>query len=284
MQKVAVLLTSFNRKRITLDCLHSLSNQQTNVDMDVFLCDDASSDGTVEEVQKQFPFVHLSYGTGNLYWNRGMLKAWEHASKEYMYDAYIWLNDDVKLYAEAFQEMLDCSTLMNDKAIICGCFCNKNGDFSYGGRTRNNEKILPNGNLNPVYFLNGNCVLVPQTVMDSIGKLDHMYHHHGGDFDYGLRALKKGIKIVSTRKYIGECEINNIIGNRSRKSGVTLWGRMKYLYSPLGSNPFICFRSKLRHESLKKAILMFCALHWNNILSDTAYEAKNMRKKKKNKS
>ncbi|HYE55805.1 MAG TPA: glycosyltransferase, partial [Chitinophagaceae bacterium] len=72
--KIAVLLTTFNRKQKTLACLQSLQQQilPGNVSLEVFLTDDASSDGTAETVLQQFPSTHVFIGTGFLYWAGGM--------------------------------------------------------------------------------------------------------------------------------------------------------------------------------------------------------------------
>lgn len=271
IKKYAVLLTCFNRKKVTLRCLKYLYSQTVSNLIDIFLCDDGSSDGTYEAVKEKFPQVNIFKGTGELFWNRGMLASWKKACEIKDYDAYIWLNDDAFLYNDALSEMIDCSYACDEKSIICGAFCSDTGEFSYGGRKKDNTPLIPNGIMQDVYWLNGNCVLVPKYVVKKIGLLDKMFHHHLGDFDYGLRAIKSGIKIVSTRKYLGVCSPNNIKNVRSRKNGLSLLGRFKRLYSPLGDNPFIQFRYTLRHFGLKPAIVIFLALHYNNLLSDKQY-------------
>lgn len=274
----AVLLTCFNRKDITLRCLDQLYKQDLKVVMDVFLCDDGSTDGTAEAVRKLYPEVTIVKGSGNLFWNRGMLASWRKACTTKDYDAYMWLNDDVFLYEDALREMLDCSTLCDDKSIICGSFCTDRGEFSYGGKDKDNKPLIPNGELRPVYWLNGNCVLVPKYVVSKIGLLDGMFQHHMGDFDYGLRALEAGINVCSSRKFIGECAKNPIASCRGRKSGVSMVKRFKRLYSPLGDNPFINFRYTLRHFGLLKALHFFIALHVNNVMCDRLYEWKNKKR------
>lgn len=274
IKQYAVLMTCFNRKDMTLRCLKQLYDQQTDAAMDVFLCDDGSSDGTFEAVRENFPDVYIFKGTGNLFWNRGMLAAWKKACKTKDYDAYIWLNDDVFLYNDAIMEMIDCSNVCNDKNIICGAFCSGKGEFSYGGRREDGFPLIPNGTMQEVYWLNGNCVLVPRYVVSKIGLLDDMFQHHLGDFDYGLRAREAGCTVVTTRKYLGECTPNQIKNNRARKSGLSLIGRFKRLYSPMGDHPFIQFRYMFRHFGMKKAFMIFLALHYNNLLSDRQYARK----------
>lgn len=271
IENFAVLLTCFNRKDTTLRCLNQLYLQNFQGKMDVFLCDDGSNDGTYEAVKEQYPFVHIFKGTGNLFWNRGMLASWEKACETKDYDAYIWLNDDVFLYGNAIKEILECASLTNYRSIICGAFCSEKEIFSYGGRHKDHSPIEPNGTLQNVYWLNGNCVLVPRVVVKKIGLLDRIFQHHLGDFDYGLRAIEAGIEIFSTRKYLGVCSPNTIVSSRARKNGLTLFGRFKRLYSPMGDNPFIQFKYTLRHFGFRKAVLIFMSLHFVNLLSDHLY-------------
>lgn len=275
IKQVAILLTCFNRKDTTIRCLRQLFSQKSDASIDVFLCDDGSTDGTFEAIKRLFPKVHVFRGSGNLFWNRGMLASWEKACNTKDYDAYIWLNDDVFLYDGAITEMTECSALCNDNSIICGAFCTKYGAFSYGGKKRNNEAIIPNGELQDVFWLNGNCVLVPRNVVKKIGLLDKMFQHHMGDYDYGLRAREAGIKVLSARKYVGECALNPLAGARGRRNGVCMAKRFKILYSPMGDNPIVNFRYTYRHFGLMKAVVIFISLHINNLLSDRLYEWKN---------
>lgn len=271
---IAILLTCYNRKQVTLECLKRIFEQNISIDMDVFLCDDGSTDGTYESVKEKYPTIHVFKGTGNLFWNRGMLAAWQEACKVKEYDAYIWLNDDVFLYENAISELIECSAMCKDISIVCGAFCSDSGEFSYGGRIKDGTPIIPNGMLQNVYWLNGNCVLIPKAVINKIGLLDKMFHHHLGDFDYGLRAQKAGFNIVTTRKYLGICAPNTIKSNRSRKDGLSIIKRFQRLYSPLGDNPFIQFRYTLRHFGVVKALKIFISLHINNLLNDGLYHWK----------
>ena len=280
IQDVAILLTCYNRKQVTIECLNRVFRQKIPFKMDIYLCDDGSTDGTQESVKEKYPTVHIFRGTGNLFWNRGMLAAWQKAYKTKKYDAYIWLNDDVLLYENAISELIDCSAICKDTSIICGAFCSDSGEFSYGGRTKDGTPIIPNGTLQNVFWLNGNCVLIPKNIVNKIGLLDKMFQHHLGDFDYGLRAKEAGFNIVTTKNYLGTCAPNLIKNNRVRKDGLSIIKRFQRLYSPMGDNPFIQFRYTLRHFGIVKAIKIFISLHINNLLSDKMYHKKESQKHK----
>lgn len=271
IQNFAIILTSFNRRETTLQCLAALYAQQYTADMDVFLCDDASTDGTANAVREQFSQVNIVSGTGNLFWNRGMLRAWQAAKGHKDYDAYLWLNDDAILYDEAIQKMLDTSREQQDKAILCGEFQSGNGTFSYGGKDMHGKPILPNGRCQTVYYLNGNCVLVPRHAVEKIGLLDPMFLHATGDFDYGFRAQEAGIPVLTTKEYVGKCEENPNAKYRDRKDGLSLPARFKRLYSPIGYNPIVAFRYNYRHWGLKQGLYVFLRLHYHNLLPDSLF-------------
>lgn len=271
MNRIAVLLTSYNRKTITLQCLYRLFSLKS--DVDVFLVDDASEDGTSDAVQKCFPQVHVIKGTGNLYWCRGMNLAWKSAKNYHEYDYYVWLNDDLMLYDNAFEEILECSKLNCDKAIISGIVQGKySKEAVYGGYDYQHKIISPSGVMKPIRNLNGNFVLVPKYVFNTVGIFDEVYHHDVGDVDYGLTAIKQGISVLTTRCFIGSTDESfKMKGLRIRKNGTNIIGRFKKLYSPLGSNPFTAFHFINKHYGAIKAIIYFIYLHVINIVPDPVF-------------
>ena len=101
--RIAVLMACHNRVETTLCCLERLF---TNIvaDLDVWLVDDGSSDGTGARVKERFPSVNVIRGTGSLYWARGMRLAWERAVESHEhYDYFLWLNDDVVLRSDGIE-------------------------------------------------------------------------------------------------------------------------------------------------------------------------------------
>ena len=266
--KVAVLLTCFNRKETTLACLENLYGQ--DIAFDVYLVDDGSTDGTGEAVKQNFPAVNLIKSTGDLFWNRGMRLAWQHAmAQNPSYTHYIWLNDDTLLHVHALSRLLAYSRELKDKHIICAAINDPIlKTFTYGGKNILSQPVPPNGNLQRVHYMNGNLVLVPKYVVDSIGILDASFRHHLGDYDYGLRAAKNNIQVYTTPEYIGSCESNTALKTRGRKPDTTLTQRFRFLYSPLGVDPIAQFKYQKRHDGLLVAIQNFAVIHINNLMTN----------------
>lgn len=268
MVTLAVLITCHNRKDTTLSCLGKLFSIRK--DIDVYCVDDNSTDGTADAIREEFPQVNLIHGDGNLYWSRGMRKAWMEAAKNKDYDFYFWLNDDLLLYDDCFDEMLQCSGENEHKAVIAGLVQETTTkQVIYGGFDKSKHLIPANGELNEVCHLNGNFVLVPKYVFEKVGFLDPVYHHDLGDVAYGYEVHRQGMHVFTSRKYIGSSDSALQCKNeRIRLNGTTLVKRFHKLYSPLGSNPFITFHFLRRYEGIFKAVLFFVYVHVINLIPD----------------
>jgi GT2 family glycosyltransferase len=258
---IAVLLTCHNRKYKTLQCLHALYRQQgleVDYHIEVFLVDDASSDGTTDEIQNQFPAVNIISGDGNLYWNRGMHKAWQTAADTKDYGYYAWLNDDTFLYPTALQSLL---TNIMPASIICGTTQEAiSKEITYGGY-KNNQTIKPNGQLQHCDFCNGNLVLIPREVYKKVGNLDPVFHHAVGDFDYSLRAKKLGFQLFIGPSFVGTCESHGAVP-KWRDRTISVFKRVKFLYSASsGCYPPEFFVFEKRHNGFFMAIVHYFSTH-----------------------
>jgi GT2 family glycosyltransferase len=248
--KIATLITCHNRKAKTLACLEKLyrSNLPKSYSLDVFLVDDGSIDGTADAVKTAFSQVKIIIGNGSLYWNRGMHLAWQTAAHEKDYDYYLWLNDDTYVFENTLDVLLSAADATKNEAIIVAASCsNTTGELTYCGFQSDGNKVSPADKLVQIDMFNGNCVLVPKFVHQAIGNLDPLFHHSIGDFDYGLRARKKGIKSFVAPNYLAHCESHNALPKWCLPS-VSLKERLLLLYSPLGHcQPYYFFRFELRH-------------------------------------
>lgn len=263
MKSIAVLLTVHNRKEKTLRCLQNLFKQEIPVgyQMDVYLTDDGCTDGTPEAIRTQYPQIHIIKGDGNLFWNRGMYKAWEAAAKNKDYDFYLWLNDDTYIYINAIQSVLKCAYYTDEKSIICGVTCSiSTGEVTYSAYYRK-KKLIPNGSLQKCDTICGNFVLVPQYVYKKIGMLDWTFRHAIGDHDYSLRAIENGIRCYITPCYIGNCE-NTFMPPKWALKTTPIIKRFKILYSPLGyAEPIPFFIYEKRHFGVLTAMKHFITIH-----------------------
>lgn len=263
-----MLLTVYNRKEKTLNCLNSLFENKIAKDIyfDVFLTDDGSTDGTVEAVKVLYPKVNILSGDGTLFWNRGMYKAWQEAVLYDKFDFFLWLNDDTILKSDAIERLLRVSKNF-ETGIIIGSTSEFGTDdrVSYGGRKfeRNYPLIQPDKDkVVSCDTFNGNIVLIPNEVQKRIGILDPYFRHSFGDIEYGLRARLNGVSSYIAPGVFGYCSRDKVVPI-FRKKGVSLIKRYQLLYSPLGFNPKEDFYLNIRYFPLYKSIYWFIKLHIN---------------------
>lgn len=260
MKTIAVLLTVFNRKDKTLECLKHLYVQNgigVQYDIEVYLTDDGCTDGTPEAVNSLFPYVHIVKGNGSLFWNRGMLAAWKEASKV-PYDYFLWLNDDTILFQDALIKLINGSIQFDDKSILIGSTCDSstNSVVTYGGLDRNKNTVYSRDTFQKCYLMHGNIVLIPKYVFDIVGYNDGYYRHSHGDHDYGLMAQKKGIDVLVCPGFYGTCDIHGVIA-KWKNPEVPLRDRWNAFFKPTGNNPFEFFYFRKKHYGLIPACKSF---------------------------
>jgi GT2 family glycosyltransferase len=258
MIRVAVLLTVYNRKEVTLQGLMSLNNAIAVLGdgyiFDIYMTDDGSTDGTANEVKNKYPKTHIVQGNGNLYWNQGMRKAWIAAMESKVkYDFFLWYNDDTILYEESlyciFNSYYNCKT----SAAITGAVRSSIAEVTTYGGYINHRRISPNGFETAIDYMNGNVVLIPKVIVEKIGILDSFFRHSYGDWEYGYRIRKNGFLLFMTPCYVGTCDRHD---NQEKcfDSSVPLTERLRSLFSPVGHHPKEVFYYGVKTEGLVYAL------------------------------
>lgn len=217
MTRLAAVMAAYNRKDLTLACLRSLYAQKVpSVTLDVFVLDDASSDGTSEALAEQFPEVTVLNGNGHLYWSGGMRRAFG-AAIERDYDYYLWMNDDTCLDDGALAVLLDTERRLRKRGeeavIVAGSTRHPDtGKLTYGGIVRRyrwrplrGELVEPGDEPRPCHTMNGNATLISRAVVRRAGNIDPAFVQQMGDFDYGLRARAAGCSIWIAPGTVGTC-------------------------------------------------------------------------------
>lgn len=212
--KITVILTCFNRKDKTINCINKLINNRAIIDFIVI--DDNSSDGTAE-VLTTIKSVEVFKGTGNLYWSRGMHVGIEkYLNRENKSDYVMLVNDDVDFKAGIVDRMVQFNNESTE--VLVGATCGSNGEFTYGGMKLNvpckkdiYHHVMIDDDLECDTF-NCNCVLFPDEIIRKIGNFDSHYTHSLADIDYGFMVKRGGFMIKTTNFYVGICNTNSTVG------------------------------------------------------------------------
>lgn len=219
---VAVLVTCYNRVATTLPSLERLDRclrSLENIDVTLFVVDDASPDGTGAQLKSALPAIVLAYGTGSLFWNGGMCRAYALARDHGSFDAYLLFNDDVIIDCEKLPGFFeDFRQLNHDRpAILAGATRAVERDaITYSAFRRVSRfnpmavvHVYPAGKVQTCDSFNGNFVLVPGSFFEEVGGLDPNFEHCYGDLDLGYVATRRGVECFLGAEPIGRCDNND---------------------------------------------------------------------------
>ncbi|MGN0201733.1 MAG: glycosyltransferase family 2 protein [Candidatus Cryptobacteroides sp.] len=238
--RIAALLTVFNRKAKTLACLGDLYAvmRPAASEMDIFLVDGGSSDGTPEAVREAFPEVRVEVCEG-LYWAGGMRRAWNMSLESGLaYSHFLLVNDDTRIFPQALSVLAKAEDACPGGIYLGATADPRTGKCSYGGRAllrpghEKSRMLIPDGTLQKAELGNANIMLVSREAFERLGILCPDYTHGIADYDYTLSAVAAGIPVLLAADYCGECSDDH--GRPWKSQNTTLRKRIDYLYSPKG--------------------------------------------------
>lgn len=219
MKKVSVLIPIFNKLEYTkkglmwlYDAIHAYP--LSNINVEVIVTDDGSTDGSKEWIEKNYPLVHIQTGNGDLWWSGGINKGVKYALYSLKSDYVITWNNDIKPgtdYFKNLEKILETTGeniitgsviyLLNTNTILStgGFFNDKNG--KYGLRSWGVEDKGQFLNTMETDWLSGMGAVIHKSVFDKIGYFDEKnFPQYHGDSDFCLRAKKAGFKIQTHPK------------------------------------------------------------------------------------
>jgi GT2 family glycosyltransferase len=203
--KLSVVVVNWNSREDLLACLDALE-RQTHRDLEVVVVDNASNDGSVEEVRERFPRVTLLAQRENLGFAEGCNRGIAAASAPWI----ALLNNDAVADARWAEELMlaaergpeECGMLQSlmlfqsepDKINSTGIELAKSG----GGRDRheNRRRPPPGGPLEEIFCPTGGAAAYRRTMLDRLrlptGWLDREHFCYYEDMDLGWRARLAG--------------------------------------------------------------------------------------------
>ncbi len=202
-----IITAVHNRFEITKKFINSIQSQTYN-DVRLLLVDDGSTDGTSEMVLSEMPDAIILKGNGNLWWGGALHKAYKYLSSNRGNCNYVmYANDDTRIPNDLFEKAI--KKLENDpNQIVTACGYSVldgrlvDGAVDYDVKT-GNVTILPPG-------ASGNCTstrslfMTYDTYKDIGGFHPYLLPHYASDYEYTIRAARKGHQINSYSDVIYE--------------------------------------------------------------------------------
>lgn len=236
---VVFVMTTYNRKSLTLKCLSDIESQHSGIK--VVVVDDNSTDGTPELIEEFFPNVDLIRTGGENFWALGMKIGQDHVFDKYSDSKWIFfINDDVQLYPGVIQKVFEICTLRQNCVLVGSLVSPDEEKITYGGLIKtgvhplNYVTVRPTNFLTEVDTFHGNFVAIPINCLREVRGIEGRFAHAYADFDLGLRLSKAGTKLLLLPFIVGYCSPNNL-----HTIPRTFLQQIRFLFSkkgrPLGS-------------------------------------------------
>jgi GT2 family glycosyltransferase len=204
--QVGVVIPVLNRREDTLECLTSLA-QATYPNVQVYVVDNGSTDGSTEAVAARFPTVKLIL----LGENRGFARASNvgirrslEAGAQYM----LLLNNDTVIAPDMIDALVDAADSSPAAGILTPriMYYGEDRVWSMGSRVRpltlatldfgrSRQPRFPLNRMVQVDSVVGCGMFVARPVFEQIGLFDEAFFFYYEDLDFSIRARKAGFEL-----------------------------------------------------------------------------------------
>lgn len=207
MPELSVVLVNYNDRWHLEPCLLSLEKSSQEIELEVIVVDNASTDSSVELITGKYPWVRLIQNSVNL----GFAKANNQALAACHSDYVLFLNTDTIIYSHALFHLLQ--EIKSDPSIgaVGPALIRKKGyQVSFGRKVGFFSEILQKCFFNPYYsmtlkfhkrkkevgWLSAACLLTRRKIIEELGGFDKNFFLYFEDIDLCVRMKEKGWKLV----------------------------------------------------------------------------------------
>ena len=258
--QLSIIIVNYNVRNFIDLCLLSVKEAITNIQAEVFVVDNNSSDDSVEYLKEHHNWIQLIENKDNPGFSKANNQAIKKAKGKYI----LLLNPDTIVEENTFE---DCINFMDKTPNAGGLGVKMIGaDGSFQPESKRGiptpmvsfykmsglAKLFPNSKcfahynlsylseneINEIEILSGAFMFLRKSVLDKIGLLDERFFMYGEDIDLSYRIIKAGFD----NYYFPKTKILHFKGESTKKQNT------KYIY--IFYNAMILFAEK--HFSSKK--------------------------------
>lgn len=236
---VSIIIVNWNTRDILRDCLKSVYEETKDIRFEVILIDNASSDGSVEMVRREFPQVILIENLENRGFASGNNQGIRVAKGQYV----LLLNSDTVVLDEAIQKsvyfaeshqgaaVVGCKVLNPDRTLqlTCSMFPSLLNLFlaaTYLYKLSQHNRFLGReqmrwwrrNDVREVDVVTGCFMLVRRTAFEQVGLMDEQFFMYAEEADWCFRFRKAGWETL----FYPDAQIIHLGGQSSKQVEVKM--------------------------------------------------------------
>ncbi|MFO7698194.1 MAG: glycosyltransferase family 2 protein [Anaerolineae bacterium] len=206
---LSVIIVNWNTRDLLADCLRSVYDTVHDLTLEVFVVDNASSDGSAAMVREQFSDVRLIENTENVGFARANNQAIAQATGRYV----LLLNSDTVLLPDAVRTLVAELDADAARCAVGPRLLNADGSTQPSchpvltpwrefWRLCFLDRLVPlahypfeldtDGDPREVQVLKGACILLRREALVQVGAFDERYFMYSEEMDLFLRLLRAG--------------------------------------------------------------------------------------------
>ncbi len=221
--RIAIVILNWNGKGLLKSYLPSVIKYSEGTD--IYVADNASTDGSVAFVKANYPSIHIVQNTSN----GGFAKGYNDALKHINADVYCLLNSDIEVsenwltpIIKAFEELPKASIIQPkildlkrkdhfEYAGAAGGFIDQLGyPFCRGRIFQALEKDEGQyDDIKEIFWATGACMFIKSELFNSLAGFDEDYFAHQEEVDLCWRAKNQGHKVY----YVGTSKVYHLGGS-----------------------------------------------------------------------
>ncbi len=238
---ISIIIVNYNVKEYIFNLIHSIKKAKGRLEIEIFIVDNASTDGSRELIPSRFPEVNYTYNDKNVGFGKANNQAIKQARGEYT----LLINPDTIVSEDTLTKMFE---YMNENSNVAAAGCkilNPDGTFapesrrsvptirSAASKVLGLSSLFPKSRLFSEYYLgwleedefayvpvlSGSFMFFRTHILKELDGFDERFFMYGEDIDLCYRAGQLGYKI----SYYPETSIIHYKGESTKK------GDLKYV-------------------------------------------------------
>ncbi|KKS65397.1 MAG: Glycosyl transferase family 2 [Candidatus Daviesbacteria bacterium GW2011_GWA2_42_7] len=220
--KLSIVLVNYNAGDFLVECLRFVYVVEDELDLDVWVVDNASEDDSIKLAKQEFPQVHYIENKDN----RGFGAANNQALKQIKNEYILILNPDTEVEKNTLSFMVDfmekyldvgaatCRALKSDGELDWAYhrgFPTPWASFLYYFLKDDRLYHLKDRDMSKAHevdAISGSFFLTRKSVLDKVGLFDEDYWMYAEDLDLSFRIKRAGLKVM----YVPDVQVVHLKG------------------------------------------------------------------------